>query len=487
MRVVRSPDNPPALTSRPERSDLLHIDPAPPIVLFPALRRSSYRRRLWLLAGAAGLFLTIVAGTEAARRALAPPAAGATGDVPALDFIAFYTGGAMVADGRHRDLFDLRAVKRFQTEVAARNGVTLGDALGPWWNPPFYAWVFAPLSRLPFGTATAAWVGFNAACAAVAAWLLVRMLPADADWRTRALVPVLTALSIPFIHALSHGQNACTSLLIVTLVVAAWRADRPLLAGLVAGLMAYKPQHAVVLGGILALSLGWRAVLGLAITGSVLLLVTVLTLPGALGDFLHLMPRNVRYVQEQCVYMWERHATFKAFWRLLLQGRAVGPPSDLTNLLTALFTAGVAVGLLRLTRAARLLDVFDRTDRATPEHRDRLIAATFLATPLLMPFYFDYDLLMLAVPAVLLAGLHLRHGRTTDSPAADRCIKTAGPALYAWLLLNAEVGERAHVNLAVPLLAVLATAVVLPRWRDDALATSAPAVEGARPPLARAA
>ena len=30
--------------------------------------------------------------------------------------------------------------------------------------------------------------------------------------------------------------------------------------------------------------------------------------------------------------------------------------------------------------------------------RDRLIAATIVATPLLMPFYFDYDLLLLSVP-----------------------------------------------------------------------------------------
>lgn len=438
----------------------MSIDAAPTI-LFPVLRRSSYRRRLWLLVGCVALFLAIVAGVEVSKHAAATDARQTTGDVVALDFIAFYTGGHFVAEGRHRDLFDLKAVKAFQDRIAAENGVHLGSALGPWWNPPFYAWVFAPLSKLPFGAATMLWVGFNALCAAISCWLLVRMLPAGSGWRTWALVPALMALSIPFIHALSHGQNACTSLLIVTLAVTAWRADKPLVAGLVAGLLAYKPQHAVVIGGMLVLATGWRAMLGLAITGTSLLLVTLITLPGSLGDFLSRMPQNVRYVQEQSVYLWERHATLKAFWRLLLQGTEVGPPSALTNLFTAVCTAAIAVLLLRLSPMAKLLNPFDDTNRRTPEHRDRLIAATMLATPLLMPFYFDYDLLMLAVPGVLLAGLQMRP--EVGDMSCSRVVKTVAPIAYAMLLINADVAEQTRLNPIVPLLAVIACAVAWPR------------------------
>jgi hypothetical protein len=294
-------------------------------------------------------------------------------------------------------------------------------------------------------------------------------------------------LSIPFLHALSHGQNACTSLLIVTLVITAWRANRPLLAGLIAGLMAYKPQHAVVLGGMLVLALGWRAMLGLAITGSSLLLVTLLTLPGSLGDFLHKMPRNIKFVQEQCVYLWERHTTLKAFWRLLLQGNEVGPPSLLTNLLTAVCTAGVAVLLLRLTFVSRWINPFDGTDRTSPEHRDRLIAATFLATPLLMPFYFDYDLLMLAVPAVLLANLQIRSQRT-GATALNQTILLLTPAIYLCLLINADVAEHTRVNPVVPLMAILTMAVAWPRGQTAVgIVPEASQPQEASTPLARAA
>ncbi len=37
-----------------------------------------------------------------------------------------------------------------------------------------------------------------------------------------------------------------------------------------------------------------------------------------------------------------------------------------------------------------------------------LIAATVASTPLLMPFYFDYDQLLLAIPAVLFAAEWIR-------------------------------------------------------------------------------
>src|SRR5207244_3300823 len=100
---------------------------------------------------------------------------------------------------------------------SAANGFDLGRAYGPWWNPPFYALVFAPFSRLPLSTATLLWLGINLACFAVACILLCRMLPKGINWRSWALVPVLVILSAPFILAVSHAQNTCTSLLLLTI------------------------------------------------------------------------------------------------------------------------------------------------------------------------------------------------------------------------------------------------------------------------------
>ena len=433
------------------------------------------------------MFLAIVAGYGALRQARTGPSGANFG----LDFIAFYTGGSFVNDGRNRELFDLREVKAFQNELARQHGVDLGPALGPWWNPPFYAWVFSPLAKLSYPAAARVWIGINVACVLAACWLLRRMLPRDVPWKTWALVPVLVALSTPFIHCVTHGQNSGTSLLLVTLLVTAWRSGRAFTAGAVAGLLFYKPQLAVVIAAVLVLSLGRRALLGLCVTGAGLLLVTLLTMPGALGDFFRQMPLNVRLVLEQHVYLWERHATFKAFWRLLIQGRAAGATSGWVMALSALCMAGVGAGLALVSGWRWVNPLRPVEDENVEPARGRLIAATIAATPLLVPFYFDYDLLLLAVPAVLLAGEMLRHGRAADAPAtgaalprADRWLLLAWPALYAWLMINADVAEKTRLNLAVPLLAVVAgLSIARALRRESEAAVEAPQA----PPLAKAA
>jgi hypothetical protein len=84
--------------------------------------------------------------------------------------------------------------------------------------------------------------------------------------------------------------------------------------------------------------------------------------------------------------------------------------------------------------------------------RDRIIAATIAATPLLMPFYFDYDQLLLAVPAVLLASEIISRGHLHLQPA-ERWLLRIWPIHYVWLMLNPDVALLTRVNLTVPLLA----------------------------------
>src|SRR5215211_426637 len=82
------------------------------------------------------------------------------------DFLAFYAAGTFVRTGRSHQLYDLPAIKTFEREVIAREGLELrgDDAFGPYWNPPLFAWVFAPLSRLSYSAAWLVWTGANLLC-----------------------------------------------------------------------------------------------------------------------------------------------------------------------------------------------------------------------------------------------------------------------------------------------------------------------------------
>ena len=418
------------------------------------LWHASPRKRLWIGGGTVATFvLALLLGNVVltADRGVGRADLG-------HDFLAFYTAAEFVRDGRAGELYDLDAVAAAERRTAAANGVDFGHEFGPWWNPPVYALALSPLARLPYRSALAAWWAIAAAAGVGSAWLLGRVIaprsgrpegalcsrsksaPSGRPLRGRGsdagLAALLLLISMPAIQAAGHGQNTFTSLLLLTAVVALWRAGRATAAGLVGGLLFYKPQLAAVLAVVMVLDLGRPALVGLTITGTALLLTTVVTLPGALGDWLHKLPANVRFMQLDRPYLWDRHVTLKAFWRLLLQGKAAGEPWPITTALTTVSVAVVAAGLLWAA-------VRSRGDAA---RRDRLIGATVCASPLLMPFYFDYDLLLLAVPAVLYA----------IDPNRDRRLTAAWAALYVVLYANAPLAAATHVGPGTVLLAVVA-------------------------------
>ena len=69
-------------------------------------------------------------------------------------------------------------------------------------------------------------------------------------------------------------------------------------------------------------------------------------MPGSLADYLHRMPGNLAAIQVLPNYMWQRHITFFAFWRLLLQGHVRAHASALARSLAIGCMAIVAGGMV---------------------------------------------------------------------------------------------------------------------------------------------
>jgi hypothetical protein len=396
------------------------------------------RKRLWQVGGALFVFIATITVSNVFSRS----DNAVTKNMLGHDFMAFYTAGTFVREGRYQELYNLESVKNFQHELAKKNGLEVGESFGPWWNPPFYAWVFSPLSALPYHTALFLWTTFNCLALAGAVVLLCRMLPQHlgGDFATWGLVPLLVVTSMPFVQAISHGQNTFSSLLLLSLVVTAWRAKRPVLAGLVCGLLFYKPQLAAIV--------------------AVILTINSLAMPGVLMNFLEQLPANVHFMQVEHPYLWERHVTFKGFFRLLLQGRDAGEALISTQLLT-IFTSG-CFGLALLLAALRVRKQVDCpwSGETRAGSRDRLIAATIATMPLLMPFYFDYDLLLLAVPATLFAAEMIRRNSEVPASRSQRWIVRVWAMLFVWLMFNPGLARWIHVNGTVVLVTTLSAMLI---------------------------
>jgi hypothetical protein len=441
-----------------------------PVVENPA---HPLRKKLWLASGGMTIFvLTLVIGNSIIDRRNA-----ITADAVGHDFLAFYTAGHFVREGQTSRMYDLEAVRQFQQELGESNHLELKkQSFGPFWNPPFYAWLFAPLAGLPFRTALVIWWGINLLCLAGAMVLMCRMLSESPDWRIVGLVPAIVLNSLPFHQALNHGQNTFTSLLILCGTVWFWRKGSGLWAGIICGLLFYKPQLGAAVAVVLVLSLGWRAVAGVGITSVVLLGVTVISMPGIVQVYLAKMPGNLAWMQESNSYLWERHVTLKAFWRLMLQGHATGGTTGLVKIvwIASVAVIGGSLAWVVWTQKKTLTlpsggvpgegEEMERRGIAA----SRLIAATIVAMPLLMPFYFDYDLLLLSVAAVLFAGEIVAQQR--EMTLEERWLVRAWVVLFVVMFFNASVSGMIRFHLGVIVLTVVALLHIRRAWRIERVA-----------------
>lgn len=391
-------------------------------------RPRSVRARLWQ---GAGIVAALLAGALIAT-AMLPRESAIEGSTLGHDFVAFYTAGSFVNAG-HPGLYDLEAAQAFQRSLEARQGIDLGGEFGPYWNPPWFAAAAAPLARLGFHDALQVWMGLNITALGLAGGLLARLLR-PLGWRTAALAPVLMLLSFPAVQALTHGQNTPLSLLLLSGLVLVWRGGHGAMAGALCGVLAYKPQLAALLAVAVVATLGRRAALGLLASGAAWVALSEWTTPGAIGQWLAWLPLNLERIQTADGYLWDRHVTLRAFWRMLLQGREAGAALPLGSVLTWSTSLLLGVGLMVAWRATRR------------GGRDGFIAATIVAMPLVMPFYFDYDLLLLAAPATLLAA----------SGAASRGLRRAWIGLFVATWVNPWVASSWGFNLTVPALLCVA-------------------------------
>jgi hypothetical protein len=171
------------------------------------------------------------------------------------DFLAFYSAGRLVLDGRPGSLYDVTALTAIQRTV-------IPDPIGvngymPFINPPFVAVAFALLAGLTPETARATWTLIGVALFLASAIGLTRSLRG----RDRLLAIVLLAASFPVYHALAEGQLSLLLLASGIGALAAARGGRWTLAGLALIPFWLKPPLLLVPLVLLVLARRWRALM----------------------------------------------------------------------------------------------------------------------------------------------------------------------------------------------------------------------------------
>jgi Glycosyltransferase family 87 len=356
-----------------------------------------------------------------------------------LDFSAFYAAGALAFTP---DLTSLAAIVSFQ--------YLHGLPITPWVYPAGLALVYVPFAWLPYELAAALNVAIEAGALALAAWIGAPILGITRRW---ALVG--TFAWAPAAAGVVSGQNVGLGLLLVVLGAWAMVRARPWLAGVVVGLLAYKPQLAAPQVGTLLWRGVWRAVLAFVAVLGLHYLLGVAATGGTWSwpaDWLETLRDYSGF--DFLANGWQaislpavagRIATLLGASSVDSATGSVGSVVVESGAFSPLVLIGYAVGLVYVLASLRALRAWD------------VVAALALAAAVglvVSPHAWIYDATLL-LPAI---GVFAVAARRRGWPWQDRWLMAAA---YGIVLLWPLGG---FIGLATPLVVVLVAPAVLLGW-----------------------
>jgi hypothetical protein len=288
------------------------------------------------------------------------------------DFSNVYAAGTLIWQGRPAEAYE--PARQHAAEKAVFGGREV--PFYGWLYPPFFFAVAFLVASLPYAWGLAIWLA-----ASFAAYLAAM----------RAILPrpetLLIAAAFPAVFInIGHGQNGFLTAALLGGALR-WLDRRPWLAGVLIGLLAYKPQFGVLIPVALLAGGRWNTIGVAAATVAALVAVSFVTLGGGVWHaFADSMTFAQTVVLERGGIGWEKIQS--AFSAMRMWGAGVHSAYAIQIALALMLTASLA--WLWQSKA-----VFELKASA-------LATASLLATP----YVLDYDLVVLAVAIVFF----VRHG-----------------------------------------------------------------------------
>jgi alpha-1,2-mannosyltransferase len=219
------------------------------------------------VAGCAAIYGWLVFATTFTN----PGAIGFNFNTIGTDWMVFHGAARRFLDGQLASVFDGDRFTAYLNQSYA-HWLTSKLAFRPWVYPPSYLLLLLPFGRLGFMTS---YVLFQLATAAALAASIA--VGDDRDRQTRWMIAAGALLCPASSINAASGQNA---FLIAALLIGGVRLmkDRPLLAGVVFGLLSIKPQLAIMAPIALIAAGRWRTLSSAAATALALMVASALVI-----------------------------------------------------------------------------------------------------------------------------------------------------------------------------------------------------------------
>lgn len=429
-------------------------------------RSARSRRRAVPVAAAICLIAGIYACSPNFRYASGPQAPPYAGD-----FLQEWIGGWIVRAGDRARFYEAAYAQQLEHDTALVGFEWNHDAWLPMVYPPFYYLLVSPLSLLPITIAAWIWAMFMAAALVLSIFILVwwaerrvgtahQNIPriANRDHLVGGAHPAWLAwlfpaavLYMPVVESLSSSQKGTVCLLILTATFVLWDRNKPLRAGIMFGLLAFKPQLALLIAVAALWKRQWRFVGGGLVTGLMLVGMSLAVGRDVCGQYWRFALGSGNYMSHAGYDLYKSHC-LAGFYEMLL-GDSLEPIGVrwITALSLAVIFGGVAFALKGklVPGSSRFAMQFSL-----------LVIAALLTSPHL----FTYDLAVLLLPMTLLAVAAARtkklHARTPARQTALRYVPWLVLALYVLPGVSTKIAATTGVQLTVMAMAVAAGVLV---------------------------
>lgn len=348
----------------------------------------------------------------------------------ATDFVNVWAGGRHVWDGHPAAAYDAALHKAAQVAALGHDF----DGSYPWVYPPTFFFAAALVAALPLVAAHIVWVAATfAAFAAAMAGIM------------RGPLGLMMACAFPGIVAnATVGQNGfVTAALIGGMLICL--NSRPVVAGLLLGLLSFKPHFGVLIPLVLIAGGYWRALFAAAATTLLLALAATLAFGfGAWEGFVHALRAASQAALSQGLADWAKLQSMFGFVRTL------GGSETLAFTLQWMLAGTTALLLCLLWRS-----------RASFNLKAAGLATGVLLVP---PYLFMYDYVTLAIAMAFL----FREIQTDGArPGEYAALLAALLLVLVFPLVKLPVGFIAAVIVAALIARRAITPAVRPRESGD--------------------
>ena len=333
------------------------------------------------------------------------------------DFITFWSAGHLALEGRPEAAFIREAIIEAQQLAVPGN-----EAVFLWHYPPTFMLLAAVLATVPYLTS---YILFAGSSFALYFGAVRRFLDQPAAWLLILAYPG-TFLSV------MHGQNSMltTGLLALALF---YLKPKPVLAGVFIGLLAFKPQLALLIPLVLIAGRQWQTFASATITTVLFVGLSLAAFGPDLWVAFFENITTVRGVMGDGFLRWEKMPS------LYITLRMFGVPDGM-----AFVAHWIAAGCVTTI----LLWLWYRIGTSKLS-----CAALVSASLLILPYIFDYEMTLLAIPiAILAVDIAAKGGQTWEKVVL--VIAFVAPLILAGIAQNFNIQIGFPVILSLFVVAV---------------------------------